>query len=92
LTVETQVQIVSAGPTGLTRAVDLRRRGIDCLGSSAKGTEYFLRHLLGTDAALRAGEAPPEHRPRDDVWRDEARERKPDLLGSLDFSDDRRPA
>ncbi|GAA3342059.1 hypothetical protein GCM10020358_35700 [Amorphoplanes nipponensis] len=27
------------------------------LGSSAKGNEYFLRHLLGTDASLRAEEA-----------------------------------
>ena len=34
------------------------------LGSSAKGNEYFLRHLLGTDASLRAAEAPPEQRPR----------------------------
>ena len=29
------------------------------LGSSAKGNEYFLRHLLGTDSSLRAAEAPP---------------------------------
>jgi nitrate reductase alpha subunit len=55
------------------------------LGSSAKGNEYFLKHLLGTDAALRASEAPPEARPRDLVWRDEAPEGKLDLLLSLDF-------
>ena len=35
------------------------------LGSSAKGNEYFLRHLLGTDASLRADEAPPERRPKE---------------------------
>jgi nitrate reductase / nitrite oxidoreductase, alpha subunit len=55
------------------------------LGSSAKGNEYFLRHLLGTDASLRATEAGEEHRPRDVRWRDEAPEGKLDLLLSLDF-------
>jgi nitrate reductase alpha subunit len=55
------------------------------LGSSAKGNEYFLRHLLGTDASLRATEAGPEHRPREVRWRDEAPEGKLDLLLSLDF-------
>ncbi|GAA1807549.1 nitrate reductase subunit alpha [Luedemannella flava] len=55
------------------------------LGSSAKGNEYFLRHLLGTSANLRATEAPPEKRPRDVTWRDEAPEGKLDLLLSLDF-------
>ncbi|GAB3159223.1 nitrate reductase subunit alpha [Micromonospora sonneratiae] len=55
------------------------------LGSSAKGNEYFLRHLLGTDASLRADEAPPELRPKDVTWRDEAPEGKLDLLLSLDF-------
>ncbi|MEV1143092.1 nitrate reductase subunit alpha [Micromonospora sp. NPDC049799] len=55
------------------------------LGSSAKGNEYFLRHLLGTDANLRADEAPEELRPRDVTWRDEAPEGKLDLLLSLDF-------
>ncbi len=42
------------------------------LGSSAKGNEYFLRHLLGTDHSVRAAEAPPDARPRDVVWREEA--------------------
>jgi len=55
------------------------------LGSSAKGNEYFLRHLLGTDAALRAEQSPPQKRPRDVRWRDEAPEGKLDLLLSLDF-------
>jgi nitrate reductase alpha subunit len=55
------------------------------LGSSAKGNEYFLRHLLGTDSSLRAAEAPPDKRPRDVVWHDEAPEGKLDLLLSLDF-------
>ncbi|MDW3848807.1 nitrate reductase subunit alpha [Micromonospora sp. BRA006-A] len=55
------------------------------LGSSAKGNEYFLRHLLGTDANLRAEEAPEELRPKDVTWREEAPEGKLDLLLSLDF-------
>jgi nitrate reductase alpha subunit len=55
------------------------------LGSSAKGNEYFLRHLLGTNASLRAAEAAPDKRPADVVWRDEAPEGKLDLLLSLDF-------
>jgi nitrate reductase / nitrite oxidoreductase, alpha subunit len=55
------------------------------LGSSAKGNEYFLKHLLGADNSLRATEAPPDARPKDVVWRDEAPEGKLDLLLSLDF-------
>nr|WP_246649870.1 nitrate reductase subunit alpha [Nonomuraea coxensis] len=55
------------------------------LGSSAKGNEYFLRHLLGADAALRAEEAAPEQRPRDVTWRERAPRGKLDLLLSLDF-------
>ncbi|MFM6849735.1 MAG: molybdopterin-dependent oxidoreductase, partial [Terrabacter sp.] len=38
------------------------------LGSSAKGNEYFLRHLLGTDSAATATEAGPEHRPQGIEW------------------------
>ncbi|GIJ73770.1 nitrate reductase subunit alpha [Virgisporangium ochraceum] len=55
------------------------------LGSSAKGNEYFLRHLLGTDSNLRAAETPPDQRPHDVTWRDDAPEGKLDLLLSLDF-------
>jgi nitrate reductase alpha subunit len=55
------------------------------LGSSAKGAEYFQRHLLGTDSSLTAGEAPPEQRPRDVRWRGQAPEGKLDLLVSVDF-------
>jgi nitrate reductase alpha subunit len=55
------------------------------LGSSAKGNEYFLKHLLGTDSAVRAEEAAPPDRPRDVVWHDEAPTGKLDLLLSLDF-------
>ena len=54
-------------------------------GSSAKGNEYFLRHLLGTDSAATAVEAAPEHRPRDVEWADQAGEGKLDLLMTIDF-------
>ncbi|MCF8538472.1 MAG: nitrate reductase subunit alpha [Candidatus Nanopelagicales bacterium] len=55
------------------------------LGSSSKGNEYFLRHLLGTSNAVRAEEAPEYERPQDVTWRDEAPEGKLDLLVSIDF-------
>ncbi len=54
-------------------------------GSSAKGDEYFLRHLLGTDHGVNAAEAAPEQRPKDLVWREEAPEGKLDLLMTIDF-------
>ncbi|MFF0246473.1 nitrate reductase subunit alpha [Streptosporangium sandarakinum] len=55
------------------------------LGSSAKGNEYFLRHLLGADSSVRAEEAAPDQRPGDVRWREEAPQGKLDLLLSLDF-------
>jgi len=55
------------------------------LGSSAKGNEYFLRHLLGTHSAATADQSAPNARPRDVVWREEAPEGKLDLLVSLDY-------
>jgi nitrate reductase alpha subunit len=55
------------------------------LGSSAKGNEYFLRHLIGADSAVRASESPDNARPADVTWREEAPAGKLDLLLSLDF-------
>ncbi len=55
------------------------------LGSSSKGNEYFLRHLLGTSNAVRADETAPEGRPAEVKWHDEAPTGKLDLLVSLDF-------
>jgi nitrate reductase alpha subunit len=56
------------------------------LGSSGKGHEYLLKHLLGTtESAVRAEESPPELRPRDVVWREHAPEGKLDLLTTIDF-------
>lgn len=55
------------------------------LGSSAKGNEFFLRHLLGTHSAATAKESGKGERPRDVTWHDEAPEGKLDLLVSLDY-------
>ena len=56
------------------------------LGSSGKGHEYFLKHLLGTtESAVRAEESPPELRPREVVWHDQAPEGKLDLMTTIDF-------
>ena len=62
-----------------------RSGGPTCSARRRKGNEYFLKHLLGTDSSLRATEAPPDQRPRDVVWHDEAPEGKLDLLLTLDF-------
>jgi nitrate reductase / nitrite oxidoreductase, alpha subunit len=56
------------------------------LGSSGKGHEYFLKHMLGaTESAVRAEETPPELRPRDVAWRERAPDGKLDLLTTIDF-------
>ena len=55
------------------------------MGSSAKGNEYFLRHLLGTHHNVMGTEDPTTPRPRDVLWRNEAPEGKLDLLLSADF-------
>ena len=57
------------------------------LGSSGKGHEYFLKHLLGTDHGVQGkdlGET-GEDKPQEIVWHDEAPKGKLDLLVTLDF-------
>ncbi|MER5886419.1 nitrate reductase subunit alpha [Streptomyces sp. NPDC001941] len=70
-------------PANWPRVLTLWRANL--LGSSAKGAEYFTKHLLGTHSSLRADEAPEDVRPRDVKWHDKAPEGKLDLLLSLDF-------
>ncbi|KEF08425.1 nitrate reductase [Streptomyces rimosus] len=70
-------------PENFPRVLTVWRANL--LGSSAKGNEYFLKHLLGTDSAVRATEAPEGVRPRDVTWREQAPTGKLDLLLSLDF-------
>ncbi|MCC6497517.1 MAG: nitrate reductase subunit alpha, partial [Propionibacteriaceae bacterium] len=54
-------------------------------GSSAKGNEYFLKHLLGTGSNLMPNNHGPGERPKVVKFREEAPEGKLDLLISADF-------
>ena len=57
------------------------------LGSSGKGHEYFLKHLLGTSHGVLGKELGEmgAQKPTEVVWHDEAPEGKLDLLVTLDF-------
>ncbi|MBN8263157.1 MAG: nitrate reductase subunit alpha [Xanthomonadales bacterium] len=57
------------------------------LGSSGKGHEYMLRHLLGTRHGLQGKDLGERGatKPEEVKWRDEAPEGKLDLLVTLDF-------
>jgi nitrate reductase / nitrite oxidoreductase, alpha subunit len=56
------------------------------LGSSGKGQEYFLRHLLGADRdAVLAEELEPDARPEEVAWGDGPPRGKLDLLVNVDF-------
>jgi nitrate reductase alpha subunit len=70
-------------PANWPRVLDIWRANL--LGSSSKGNEYFLRHLLGTTSNLQAQPAPEALRPNDVAWTDDIPEGKVDLLMSIDF-------
>jgi len=72
-----------SSPENWPRVMTVWRANI--LGSSGKGHEYFLKHLLGTENAVRADESPPELRPREVTWREAGVEGKLDLLTTIDF-------
>ncbi len=57
------------------------------LGSSGKGHEYFLKHLLGTDHGVLGKDLGQEGRmkPAEARWHDKGPEGKLDLLVTLDF-------
>ena len=57
------------------------------LGSSGKGHEYFLKHLLGTDHGVMGRDLGSEasDKPKEAVWRQDAPEGKLDLLVCIDF-------
>ena len=57
------------------------------LGSSGKGHEYFLKHLLGTQHGVQGKDLGEDggQKPSDVKWHDEAPEGKLDLLVTLDF-------
>jgi nitrate reductase alpha subunit len=74
-------------PENWPRVLTLWRANL--LGSSAKGNEYFLEHLLGAGSNLRARETPEGSRPDTVTWREPAEGGGPrgklDLLVSIDF-------
>jgi nitrate reductase alpha subunit len=70
-------------PENFPRVLTVWRSNL--LGSSSKGHEYFLEHLLGVDSAVSAQEAPAPERPAELEWRAEAARGKLDLLVTLDF-------
>ncbi|MBN9555660.1 MAG: nitrate reductase subunit alpha, partial [Alphaproteobacteria bacterium] len=57
------------------------------LGSSGKGHEYFLKHLLGTSHGVQGKDLGQTgaQKPSEVVWHDKAPEGKLDLLVTLDF-------
>ncbi|RMA41071.1 nitrate reductase subunit alpha [Rhodophyticola porphyridii] len=57
------------------------------LGSSGKGHEYFLKHLLGTDHGVLGKDLGEEGKqlPREAKWHEEAPRGKLDLLVTIDF-------
>jgi nitrate reductase alpha subunit len=69
-------------PENWPRLLTLWRSNL--MGSSAKGNEYFLKHLLGTHSNVMASDEAAV-RPREIAWRDEIPEGKLDLLVSADF-------
>ncbi len=70
-------------PENWPRVMTIWRANV--LGSSGKGMEYFMRHLLGTDDAVRAQESAPQLRPAEVAWREQAPRGKLDLLTTIDF-------
>jgi nitrate reductase alpha subunit len=70
-------------PRNWPRVLNLWRANL--LGSSSKGNEYFLRHLLGTTSNVQAEPAPEAVRPNDIRWTEDIPEGKLDLLMSIDF-------
>jgi nitrate reductase alpha subunit len=70
-------------PENFPRVLTVWRANL--LGSSGKGNEYFLHHLLGADGAQSNSETPESARPKDVKWHKDAPVGKLDLLVSLDF-------
>ncbi len=57
------------------------------LGSSGKGHEYFLKHLLGTDHGVLGKDLGEDggQKPKEAVWHEDAPRGKLDLLVTIDF-------
>jgi nitrate reductase alpha subunit len=70
-------------PENFPRVLTVWRANL--LGSSGKGNEYFLHHLLGAHGAHSGPETPEAKRPKDVKWHEDAPVGKLDLLVSMDF-------
>ncbi|OBK89841.1 nitrate reductase subunit alpha [Mycolicibacter sinensis] len=70
-------------PANFPRVMTVWRANL--LGSSGKGMEYFMKHLLGAQNAVRAEESPEALRPTEVRWREPAPTAKLDLAVTLDF-------
>jgi nitrate reductase / nitrite oxidoreductase, alpha subunit len=70
-------------PRNFPRVMTIWRANL--LGSSGKGMEYFMRHLLGVEDAVRAAESPERLRPAEVTWREQAPRGKLDLVTTIDF-------
>ena len=71
-------------PANFPRVLTLWRANL--LGSSSKGHEYFLKHILGVpDAAVRSPETLESERPEEVKWHEDAPEGKLDLFTTIDF-------
>ncbi|MFF4184902.1 nitrate reductase subunit alpha [Streptomyces sp. NPDC001691] len=68
-------------PRNWPRVLNVWRANL--LGSSSKGNEYFLKHLLGTHSNL--PDDGPRCAPRDVAWHQDDVEGKLDLLLAMDF-------
>ena len=73
------------GPKNWPRNMFVWRSNL--LGSSGKGHEYFLKHLLGTTHGVMGRDLGQEGKakPAEAVWHEEAPQGKLDLLVTLDF-------
>ena len=69
-------------PLNWPRTLMLWRNNL--LGSSAKGEEYFLKHLLGTHHNV-TGQDADQAKPKEVIWQDQAPQGKLDLLVTADF-------
>ncbi|MDO5677850.1 MAG: nitrate reductase subunit alpha [Propionibacteriaceae bacterium] len=79
---KSSVEVIDA-PENWPRTMILWRSNL--FGSSAKGNEYFLKHLLGTHNNVMENQHGADIRPEVVQWRDEAPEGKLDLLITADF-------
>ena len=72
-------------PTNWPRNLFVWRSNL--LGSSGKGHEYFLKHLLGTQHGVQGKDLGEQGaaKPEEAAWHDEAPKGKLDLLVTLDF-------